>query len=771
MLFGLALAVLGLSLVPATAADSNFSDANWSSMGGFPGANGGVGAAVVDGSGNLYIGGDFTLVGDVIANGIAKWDETNWSALGTVQGTYVSALVVIGSDLYAAGYITNVAGIKAHIAKWDGTTWSALDPGFFVSALAVSGTDLYAGGQAGSGFAGDEVVNHIAKWNGSNWTELGSWIDRTSRTRVSALAVSGGDLYVGGRFTMAGGVGATNVARWNGSRWSALGSGLRNDGDFWGVVEALAVSGGDLYASGTFMTTGGVAATNIAKWNGSRWSALGSGVNGTVSSLAASGSDLYVGGSFTNAGAIAADYIAKWDGTNWSALGSWINGAVGRLTVFGSNIYAVAYDGFTTASGSTGRIAKWDGSGWTGLGPLRSGVYGDVWSFAVAGSNLYAGGGFTSAGGTVVTNIAKWNGSSWTALGSGINGTVYELAVSGTDLYAGGYFTNAGGGAANNLAKWNGNNWSALGSGVNGDVRALTVSGSDVYAGGYFTTAGGSPAKYIAKWNGSSWSALGSGLSGDPAYEASVYALAVSGSDVYAGGNFTNAGGIAAKYIAKWNGTNWSALASGLSATVSALAVSGSDLYVGGSFTNAGGIAADYIAKWDGSSWSPLGSGLGGEVLALALSGSNVYAGGYFTTERGHVANYVAKWDGSSWTPLGSGIGSDPGTQPYVNALAVSGSDLYVGGLFSLAGGKVSGNIARAYLLDLPMLSVRRSGTDVMVSWPSTDTTGFGLEQAGALRAPGGWVANTATVTDDGVKKSVTLPAMNSPRFFRLRRP
>jgi len=51
--------------------DPSFSDANWISMGGIPGADGWVYAAVVDGSGNLYIGGAFTLVGDVIATGIA----------------------------------------------------------------------------------------------------------------------------------------------------------------------------------------------------------------------------------------------------------------------------------------------------------------------------------------------------------------------------------------------------------------------------------------------------------------------------------------------------------------------------------------------------------------------------------------------------------------------------------------------------------------------------------------------------------------------------
>src|SRR5882672_10847129 len=169
-------------------------------------------------------------------------------------------------------------------------------------------------------------------------------------------------------------------------------------------------------------------------------------------------------------------------------------------------------------------------------------------------------------------------------------------------------------------------------------------------------TAGGTAANYIAKWDGSSWSALGSGFSGPCFTCTEVVALAVSGSDLYAGGIFTAAGGTAANYIAKWNGSSWSALGSalgsGVNGSVAALAVSGSDLYAGGYFTTAGGSAANHIAKWNGSSWSALGSGIeqsgGGYivVLALAVSGNDLYAGGGFTTAGGSEANHIAKWNG-----------------------------------------------------------------------------------------------------------------------------
>src|SRR5437867_1503923 len=145
-------------------------------------------------------------------------------------------------------------------------------------------------------------------------------------------------------------------------------------------------------------------------------------------------------------------------------------------------------------------------------------------------------------------------------------------------------------------------NWISMGGTPGADdgiVRAAAVDGSgNLYIAGGFMTVGGTPANHIAKWNGSSWSALGSGVNGQ------VYALAASGNNLYAGGNFSTVGGGAANYIAKWDGTSWTSLGQGMNGYVTALAVSGDELYAAGAFLTAGGSPATNIAKWNGSSWA-----------------------------------------------------------------------------------------------------------------------------------------------------------------------
>jgi hypothetical protein len=122
-------------------------------------------------------------------------------------------------------------------------------------------------------------------------------------------------LWVGGDFTLAGNTAATNVARWDGTNWFPLGGGITNVPGLYPppTVAALSVHGGRLYAGGTFPRAGGAAANNIARWDGTNWSALDAGVDGgTVLALAAAKDGLLAGGRFGFAGGQPAGNLGLW---------------------------------------------------------------------------------------------------------------------------------------------------------------------------------------------------------------------------------------------------------------------------------------------------------------------------------------------------------------------------------------------------------------------------------------------------------------------------
>ena len=83
--------------------DGGCSD-GWDDRFALPGTNSSVFASAVDAAGNLYVGGGFTVAGNVVANRIAKWNGTSWSALGTGMNSTVYALAVSGTDVYAGGH-------------------------------------------------------------------------------------------------------------------------------------------------------------------------------------------------------------------------------------------------------------------------------------------------------------------------------------------------------------------------------------------------------------------------------------------------------------------------------------------------------------------------------------------------------------------------------------------------------------------------------------------------------------------------------------------
>lgn len=350
-----------------------------------------------------------------------------------------------------------------------------------------------------------------------------------------------------------------------------------------GTVYALAVfddgSGEALYAGGYFSQAGGTAVNNIAKWNGTGWSALGSGTNNAVYALAVyddgTGPALYVGGSFATAGGLSAYLVAKWTGSAWDTMGDGMdNGtSVNDMAVFddGSGMALYVGGNFTQAGGvSTNRVAKWDGSAWSGLGVGLNNPVSALTATnepSILGPALYVAGSFSTAGGAAASRVAKWSEerAGWSPLGSGTDNTIFALAIHddgrGPKLFAGGKFTQADGLSTPYIAQWNGMSWSDVGGGMNDRVNALTVfddgNGPALYAGGDFSLAGGVAAEHIAKWNGTTqtWSGLSGGTNNIVRSLFPAQGVSAVGPGMHVGGTFTIVGGeeVAAR-IATWTG-------------------------------------------------------------------------------------------------------------------------------------------------------------------------------------------------------------------------
>lgn len=355
------------------------------------------------------------------------------------------------------------------------------------------------------------------------------------------------------------------------------------------------------------------------------------------------------------------------------------------------------------------------------------GTNGTIYAVAEARTGMiFVGGDFTMAGSEVAHNIAVYDPEEnkfHAVKNLGVNGPVRALAVSENDLFVGGEFTESADGerGLNNIARYvihtedsNEERWFQLtANGVDQVVNALVVFNNKLFVGG--GVSDGSPGHGGVVMNGLAiydfsgsgvWLPIAnSGLNGD------VYALALFGNGVIAGGNFTapkTGGGVnTTRRIARFNllpdnTSAWLPLvnssgATGLNNTVRSLKISG-DIYIGGDFTSTEGagtpIPFKHIARY-----SPFGSqpgwqsafpndGLNGSVYSIALSGNKMYVGGSFDSSGDnnfslpHIALFNMDMSGGgTWEATeGGGLNGD------VYALAFSGNNLvYVGGRFTEA--------------------------------------------------------------------------------------
>jgi len=613
--------------------------------------DGTVRALTVMPDGRLIAGGVFTSIGGIAASNIAAWNGTAWAPLGAGVsggvspdlGVY-SLAVLTNGDLVAGGNFGAAGGLgAASIARWNGTAWSPLGAGlsggvygsFARALLPLPGGGLVAAGTFS--VAGSVAVSSVATWNGTSWLPFGSLGDHvyalmraangaifaagsfasslatwsgTAWTSIPGLAnfpailtmteLPGGDLALGGAFSAP----FQGLVRWNGSTFSTPNAGISPSPQGLSVVAAVAsLPAGGAVVGGVFSGIAGVAAENVARWDGAAWHALGSGTDsGVTAAVVLPDGDLVVGGGFAHAGGVAANNIARWNGTAWSPLGAGISGVVSGLCILPDGRLVAGWN-YTVAGGDQAQLARWDGNAWTPLGPA---LFGRVLALAaLPNGDVAAAGQLPAAGGA--TLLARWDGVAWSTIGTftlppnpfytPVPFLSCLRTLANGDLLASGSFTMVGAVPAQNIARWNGAVWTSLGAGAPSSQALLELPDGDIMAGGTDSLGNGA----LARWDGSAWTSAGGGN------RRTVWAVAMTTTgEIVTGGSLTVLRSLFNAFVAT--------LASTCPASATA---------VGSGCTGAAGPLALAVTSlpWTGGRFAARSTGIPAGALAIAASG------------------------------------------------------------------------------------------------------------------------------------------------------
>lgn len=692
-------------IAPYTGSSARF-DSTSAALKSWPEVDGVVNDVVADGSGGWYLGGNFRSVGGQPRTDLAHVmpDGTLDPGFAPTTNGEVRALAVGAGGVFAGGEFSQANGtargnlaaffpngdLSGFVGNVDGTGPHTLFDPLGVHALLLKGSKLYVGGEFNR--ANGAVRLRGAAFAVGNSALDSSWQPNPNRLiNGIALDSDGTDLFIGGRFsevdgsTLAANTPRNGVAKVNESNgladpnWlAAIGSGTD--------LKTLMVFGSQVYLAGT------VNVLSPPNWPAASFSTVNNNAGidnnwhplplGSVQSLAAAGSTVYLG-----SGSIA-------DGLPQPA------------------IMGIDKDTFNPGS-STPTFAPPLGRGRL---QLPSGQEIGVRAIAVNGSDVVAGGTFTTAGGVDRRNLAAidLNTGEPTAFNPPMKGTisgltsVTALALTSDGLvWAGGDFITEGPNPRAQLAAFD-RTTGAIASfhrdpsgGVLEGVTSLAASGSTVYVGGTFTHVGGAafPRRNVAAVRHVPGED-GTVLPFDPDVDGAVRALAVDGDKVYLGGQFSTVNGSIAslkrdrRNIAVVDATT--GLDTGLDPdadnVVRSLHVAEGNLYAGGDFLNVGhGIPRQRLAAFStltGATrdWNP---GADGPVRALATYGPTVFAAGDFANAGGAARSGVADFDIATGAPDSfspvldteeRGGPSPPVTR--VGALHASVNGLLTGGTF-----------------------------------------------------------------------------------------
>lgn len=705
--------LLFVSRVAAGAVDD---DRFWSDRFACPGANGPIRAMAVRGN-DLYVAGSFTMIGGIIAQSVARFDGERWWALGTGIARGVEDIAVTDDGaVYVAlawgAYAVDGTDTIRTLARFSSGRWSspASQPVYDGGSTVVPGTvrtieavgnDLVVAGTFNR--LAEHSVNGLGLLTPSGWRPMITAPD-TAFNGTTEIAYRNGRLVLAGGYYIIGGTETRIVIR-EGGRWTAppLPPVTPPTSHYVSFITALELADdGAIYV-------GGHDARNelwLRRLQAGSWSPLGNDPLNVprrydIASITLHEESIVLGGTFLEVGnGIEAYNVVRWNGEYWSRLGDGLRldgPSTGEVPVastvrsFGGSLYAA---GSFNAAGeiAAASIARWDGRDWH---PVIGGSNSTLYTLGAFDGTLWAGGGERAVAGLnvadpvapVADTVVLTNPLRRTEPGE--PGTVRAMRATDQHLYFGGDVgRKLDRGYDQNILRWNGEVLTGVDdagvTGVNGPVHAIAVDGRNVYIGGSFTQAGPLAVRGLALWDGDRFHDIGAGVNGV------VRALAVRDGYLFVGGEFDYAGATRVSNIARHDGVSWSSLDGGVDGPVHALAYDGRTLFVGGQFDNTDAGPAGSFARWSrNDGWSTGEAGFDGPVYAILLAGSELFVGGHFERVGAIAVNSIARFDAERWQPLGSG------TNGPVRALAEYRGAVYAAGSFTLAGSKPSFNLAR----------------------------------------------------------------------------
>lgn len=319
---------------------------------------------ISDTANNIYVGGNFTNVGNDSNNisvySIAKYNDLSkeWSIVASndsdLSGATVYTLIVdnthhilyVSYVLATIGYVSKCV-LTASLIVW--TTLITIGVNKIIYTLELdSSNNLYFGGTFTT-VNGTIGYKNVGFYNYSTelFSNMSGGLSHSGSTlpAVRVLKYHNSNIYAGGNFTKSS-INCNNLAYWNGSAWFDYYGGTQSNAATDIIYDITFDNSDNLFICGNFAISisGGLHAHCFAYYNNtsSLWETYGTGLTNSSGGITGVNvyslyydlvnSRMYAGGTFRNSNTL--NNFAYWSGSNWLTAGSGVTNTVGTAIIY-----------------------------------------------------------------------------------------------------------------------------------------------------------------------------------------------------------------------------------------------------------------------------------------------------------------------------------------------------------------------------------------------------------------------------------------------------